>query len=143
LLNNVVKAPLHLILGQWCEAEACATWLHSGDDLADVIANEAEADVLRVLLNDCNSTITMRRRKATTYVCAVHDWFTNTIYIGCSASFMTDTSSQSRLRRASHGVRLVQNDKLESRAVGKTHTHVNTTFRSNIGFRYSTCHDNI
>jgi hypothetical protein len=25
LLNNVVKAPLHLILGQWCEAEACAT----------------------------------------------------------------------------------------------------------------------
>jgi hypothetical protein len=68
------------------------------------------------------------------------------MHIGCLASFMTDTSSQCRLRRACHGVRLVQNDKLESRAVEKTHVHVNTAtvgqIRPNIGFRYSTCHDN-
>jgi hypothetical protein len=39
-------------LGEWAEAEARAAALDSGCDLADVVADDAEADVARVLLDD-------------------------------------------------------------------------------------------
>jgi hypothetical protein len=39
-------------LGEWAEAEARAAALDGGCDLADVVADDAEADVARVLLDD-------------------------------------------------------------------------------------------
>eukprot|EP00878_Enallax_costatus_P046062 GHUV01055655.1.p1 GENE.GHUV01055655.1~~GHUV01055655.1.p1 ORF type:complete len:118 (-),score=9.89 GHUV01055655.1:45-398(-) len=57
---------------QWWEAEPRAAGLERGDNLADVVANEAEASVTRVLLNYCSAC---SRRLIAIYImpCSCHN----------------------------------------------------------------------
>lgn len=50
-LNNTVQTFLHLRYGQRREAEPCASTLNRGNDLVDVVADNAEPNVLGVLLD--------------------------------------------------------------------------------------------
>ena len=50
--DDVVHALLDLLDGQRREPEARTATLDGGDDLVDVVADDAEADVLRILLDD-------------------------------------------------------------------------------------------
>ncbi len=58
-VDDVLQAGAHVALAQGREAEARAARLQRRDDLADVVADQAEARVARVLLDHC-----ARRRAA-------------------------------------------------------------------------------
>ena len=50
--NDGLYPLLYLYYGERRESEPCTTTLDSGGDLIDIVADDAEADVLRVLFND-------------------------------------------------------------------------------------------
>ena len=52
-VNDVLQARANVALAQGREAEARAARLQRRDDLADVVADQAETRVPRVLLNHC------------------------------------------------------------------------------------------
>ena len=53
VVNDVVQPVLDLVELERVEAEARAARLDGGNDLVDVVADDAEAHVARVLLDDC------------------------------------------------------------------------------------------
>lgn len=76
--------------------EPSASRLHGRNDLVDIVANDAEAHILRVLFNH---------------------FFIIIVNFDSRDSSSRRTSSQCRLSRLCHHVGLVENDELESRAV--------------------------
>ena len=54
-IDHVLQAAAHVALPERREAEARAARLQRRDDLADVVADEAEAHVARVLLHHCTA----------------------------------------------------------------------------------------
>ena len=58
-LDDMVESIFDLVEFERVETETGTTRLDGGNDLVDVIADDAEADVLGVLLNDCGG-ISMR-----------------------------------------------------------------------------------
>jgi hypothetical protein len=54
-LGHALQALAHVHLRQRREAEARAPRLQRRDDLADVVADQAEARAAGVLLNDCTA----------------------------------------------------------------------------------------
>lgn len=70
-LHHVLQPLPHMCLIQWREAEACAARLQCWDDLADIVAYEAEARVARVLLNHCKYKQVTREAAAAATAAAV------------------------------------------------------------------------
>ena len=52
----MLQALPHILLSQGREAEARTPGLQGGDDLADIVADEAEAGVASILLDHCEHT---------------------------------------------------------------------------------------
>lgn len=63
LLNNVLQTRDHLFWREGTKSEPCTAWLQRWDDFREVVAYDAETNVLRKLLNDWSITSRERERE--------------------------------------------------------------------------------
>jgi hypothetical protein len=134
-LHHLVQPGAHVLGVQWREAELGAAGLERRDDLADVVADEAEPRVARVLLDDCGGEggwgsvddrgqISRRGRQrrrwpaGSTAASALDElpawaWALIARSRRPWSSTPRRTSPQRKLRVLGHGVALIQDDQLE------------------------------